>query len=97
MRLVRSMRFRSTCSRCVLDRIVLPVDDHDGRGFAVLIANVKIVLWPVLLCRILVDFLGVDRHRHRVLAGAVHDGRRQAADAQPARFILPARRRAVPP
>ena len=44
MRLVRSMRFRSACSRVPLIGIDLLVHHHDRRGFAARIASVKMVL-----------------------------------------------------
>ena len=94
MRLVRSIRFRSTCSSVPLIGSFCQSTIMTGVVSPPWMSTLKMVLCPVLLCRIWCTSLGLDRDRDRIRARPVDDGGDSPRDAQTARFVLAARRAA---
>ena len=91
MRLVRSMRFRSTCSRFSFTGSLCQSTIITGVSSPPCTDKLKMVLWPVLLCRILFTSLGFTATATAGLLGAVQYAGRQSLHAQTAGFILAAR------
>src|SRR5690348_1137080 len=72
-----------------LDGLMLPVHDHGASAFAVE-GQIEDGVVPGSRLQNARDLLGIERHRDRVLLGAVHHSRHQAAAAHAPGYVLAA-------